>query len=203
MLLFERSKTWRFNRKSNEEGKRPPKWLSDMDKNVKLGKYDPISLGMWLSKLLLEISNSDKFWWGWIGNWKVPERELLTKWSSFRFVLFSNNQIGNPPLNFRLEKSISWRLYWWRRNLGKENAPPYPLPDKRIHSNWNFGAKLCSSNSSTYISLLLPSKYLSCEWLRNELNETGIWKWLSESDNPRMDVRLVRGEKEMSPIKLL
>ena len=40
---------------------RPLKWLSDMDKNVKLGKYDPISLGMWLSKLLLEISNSDKF----------------------------------------------------------------------------------------------------------------------------------------------
>jgi len=44
---------------------------------------------------------------------------------------------------------------------------------------------------------------LSSEWLENDLNEMGIWKLLSESLNSWMDVRVIRGDEEISPPKWL
>lgn len=45
-LFFERSKTSREDSALNEEGVLPLKPFPDMDKNAKLGKYTPISVGM-------------------------------------------------------------------------------------------------------------------------------------------------------------
>ena len=158
-----------------------------------IGRYAPTCIGIFPVKKFLEISNDHKFWWEWVGKCKGPVRELLTRSSSYKLVLLSNNQFGNSPVKLLWERSTWNKSCWWKRNLG--NVRPFPQQDKESEFNWNFGViEKCDSAVSAYIWLLSPSKDLSLEWLKKGSSEIGIWKWSSERSKYWMDVRALRGE---------
>lgn len=48
--------------------------------------------------------------------------------------------------------------------------------------------------------MLSHMKNLSFEWVLKDLNESGISKWLFDSDKNSRDMRVVRGPKVIFPI---